>query len=92
MLEHHESEADCCGTHERRVKGASSRRIFSIIYNGKEELVGEPFHRLIKERELIGYSYNGFWASMDTFKNKQYLDGLYAGGVAPWEVRKVNGR
>jgi hypothetical protein len=48
---------------------------------------------------------NGFWARMDTFyrslpctvlsqpidKDKQYLDGLYAGGVDPWEVWKVNG-
>jgi len=66
------------------------KNIFDYIH-AKEELVGEVFHRLIKERELIGYSYDGFWASMDTFKDKQYLEELYAGGVAPWEVWKVNG-
>src|SRR5262249_44152286 len=65
------------------------KNIFDYI-QGKEDLVGEPFHRLIRERELIGYSYDGFWASMDTFKDKQYLEELYAGGIAPWEVWKVN--
>jgi glucose-1-phosphate cytidylyltransferase len=66
------------------------RSIFDYIRQ-KEELVSEPFQRLIKEQQLIGYSYDGFWASMDTFKDKQYLESLYAGGSAPWEVWKVNG-
>jgi glucose-1-phosphate cytidylyltransferase len=54
----------------------------------KEELVIEPFHRLVAEKQLIGYPYDGFWASMDTFKDKQHLEGLASGGVAPWEVWK----
>ena len=58
----------------------------------KEELVKEPFHRLLKEKQLLGYTYDGFWASMDTFKDKQQLESLYATGTAPWEVWKSNGR
>jgi glucose-1-phosphate cytidylyltransferase len=54
----------------------------------KEELVMEPFQRLIEKRELIGYRYDGFWASMDTFKDKQHLETLCSDGVAPWEVWK----
>lgn len=54
----------------------------------KEELVIEPFQRLVKENQLIGYAYDGFWASMDTFKDRQYLEGLAGGGQAPWEVWK----
>jgi glucose-1-phosphate cytidylyltransferase len=54
----------------------------------KEELVMEPFQRLIEKRELIGYQYDGFWASMDTFKDKQHLETLCSDGVAPWEVWK----
>jgi glucose-1-phosphate cytidylyltransferase len=57
----------------------------------KEELVIEPFHRLVKEKQLIGYLYDGFWASMDTFKDRQHLEGLCGGGLAPWEVWKRNG-
>jgi glucose-1-phosphate cytidylyltransferase len=68
-----------------------NRRIFDYIGKG-EELVVEPFERLIKERQLIGYSYGGFWAGMDTFKDKQQLEGLWLGGTAPWEVWKANGK
>ncbi len=32
--------------------------------------------------------YDGFWACMDTFKEKQQLDDLYTRGSAPWEVWK----
>jgi glucose-1-phosphate cytidylyltransferase len=66
------------------------KEIFDYIGKG-EELVVEPFARLIKEKQLIGYSYNGFWAGMDTFKDKQQLEGLWMGGTAPWEVWKGNG-
>jgi glucose-1-phosphate cytidylyltransferase len=46
----------------------------------------EPFQRLIQERELAAYEYDGFFAAMDTFKDKQKLDGLYDTGKAPWEA------
>jgi glucose-1-phosphate cytidylyltransferase len=58
----------------------------------KEELVIEPFQRLLAEDQLIGYAYDGFWASMDTFKDKQHLENLYSSGSAPWEVWKTNGK
>jgi glucose-1-phosphate cytidylyltransferase len=61
--------------------------IFKYIRNG-EELVLEPFQRLIREKQLMAYRYDGFYASMDTFKDKQQLDDLYAKGDAPWEVWK----
>ena len=66
------------------------KEIFEYVRE-KEELVIEPFHRLIAARQLIGYPYDGFWASMDTFKDKQQLESLSSGGVAPWEVWKSNG-
>lgn len=66
------------------------KKIFDYIHEN-EELVNGPFQRLIDERQLIGYQYDGFWASMDTFKDKQHLESLYAGGNAPWEVWKCNG-
>ena len=62
--------------------------IFSCIRE-KEELVAEPFHRLVQEKQLIGYPYDGFWASMDTFKDRQQLEGLYSEGTAPWELWKT---
>ena len=66
------------------------KQIFDYMRD-QEELVIEPFHRLVKEKQLVGYPYDGFWASMDTFKDRQHLEGLASGGLAPWEVWKVNG-
>ncbi len=66
------------------------KKIFEYIHD-KEELVIEPFLRLVAEKQLIGYPYDGFWASMDTFKDKQQLESLCAAGAAPWEVWKTNG-
>jgi glucose-1-phosphate cytidylyltransferase len=67
------------------------REIFEYIRDG-EELVEEPFHRLLREQQLIAYPYDGFWASMDTFKDRQQLESLYATGAAPWELWKTNGK
>jgi glucose-1-phosphate cytidylyltransferase len=52
--------------------------------NPGEELVEEPFQRLIDQEELIAYPYEGFWEPMDTIKDKQKLDALYESGTAPW--------
>jgi glucose-1-phosphate cytidylyltransferase len=59
--------------------------IFDFIQEG-EELVGEPFKRLIAKEEIIAYKHNGFWACVDTFKEKRLFDDLYARGETPWEV------
>ena len=66
------------------------KKIFDYIRE-REELVGEPFQRLVEERQLIGYPYDGFWASMDTFKDKQWLETLWGSGTAPWEVWRGRG-
>jgi glucose-1-phosphate cytidylyltransferase len=61
------------------------KEIFDHMRDG-EELVHEPFKRLIETRQLTAYPYKGFWASMDTFKDKQRLDDLHSRGDAPWEI------
>jgi len=68
------------------------REIFKYIQPG-DELVIQPFQRLIQEKQLTAFEYDGFFAAMDTFKDKQQLDKLYEGGQPPWEVWKdANGR
>jgi len=61
------------------------REIFKHLQPG-EELVREPFQRLVADRRLAAYEYDGFWMSMDTFKDRQQLEDVYAIGNAPWEV------
>lgn len=58
--------------------------IFRYIGPG-EELVREPFQRLIEKQALLAYKCNGFWQCMDTFKDKQHLDELNENS-APWKV------
>lgn len=65
------------------------REIFNYIHDG-EELVEEPFQRLIARDQLLAYRYDGFWQAMDTFKDRQRLEQLYSDGRAPWEVWRTS--
>jgi glucose-1-phosphate cytidylyltransferase len=64
--------------------------VFRYINPG-EELVYEPFQRLIGEHKVWSTRYEGFWQCMDTFKDKQILDELDASGAAPWCLWKKSG-
>jgi glucose-1-phosphate cytidylyltransferase len=61
------------------------REIFDYVEEG-EDLVEEPFQRLIVERKLVAYPYDGFWAPMDTLKDKHVLESLLESGKAPWRA------
>ncbi|HEY2472004.1 MAG TPA: sugar phosphate nucleotidyltransferase [Terracidiphilus sp.] len=60
------------------------KEIFNYIQPG-EELVRQPFQRLIQQNALLAYKYSGFWQCMDTFKDKRCLDELNDRS-APWKV------
>ena len=62
--------------------------IFKYIKPG-EDLVVEPFKRLMHEENITAQKYEGFWVSMDTFKDKQRLDNMHYNGETPWEVWKL---
>ena len=66
------------------------RDIFKYVHAG-EELLNEPFRRLVEQGQLLAYKHDGFWACLDTFKDKQLLDEHCAKGQAPWEVWKRAG-
>lgn len=51
-----------------------------------EELIEEPFARLIAAGKLKGDPYEGYWAPMDTLKDVQALQTAYESGHAPWAV------
>ena len=64
--------------------------IFDYLRHG-EDLVLDAFQRLLAQNQLLAYRYDGFWQAMDTFRDKQRLDDMYARGDAPWEVWKRAG-
>jgi glucose-1-phosphate cytidylyltransferase len=57
--------------------------IFDYIQEG-EELVEQPFARLIAERRIATWRHTGFWQAMDTFKDKIAFDRMEARGDCPW--------
>ena len=59
------------------------KEIFDYIRDG-EELVLEPFNRLIEAQELVAYKYEGFWRAMDTLKDNQVLEEMVEEGKMPW--------
>jgi glucose-1-phosphate cytidylyltransferase len=46
----------------------------------------EPLERLAIDGQLSVYHHNGFWQPMDTLRDKQRLEDLWAGGRAPWKT------
>ena len=63
--------------------------IFEHMHPG-EELVDGPFRRLTEQRQLFAHVHNGFWAAMDTLKDKLNFDQWHAEGKSPWEVWKAH--
>lgn len=61
--------------------------IFDHIQPG-EELVEQPFKRLIDQKSLAVYRHDGFWRAMDTFKDKITFDRMEAQGDCPWMLWK----
>lgn len=61
------------------------RTLFDYMQEG-EELVLNPFERLVEAGELMSYRYDGFWACMDTFKERQLLNDMCRHERAPWQV------
>ena len=61
------------------------KEVFNYIKEG-EELVQEPFDRMIADRQVIAYKNPSFWACIDTMKEKKMFDDMYAAGNTPWMV------
>ena len=59
------------------------QEIFDYMKPG-EELVLEPFARLAAEKRLWCLKHHGFWAAIDTFKDKITFDRMEARGECPW--------
>jgi glucose-1-phosphate cytidylyltransferase len=62
------------------------KEIFEFIRDG-EELVNQPFGRLIEAGYLMAYRYEGFWRAMDTMRDRQDLEDMVEKGNMPWRVK-----
>lgn len=62
------------------------KEIFDFIRDG-DELVNQPFNRLIEAGQLMAYRYEGFWRAMDTMRDRQVLEDMVEKGNMPWRVK-----
>ena len=83
-----QSIKDGLGHYDLRINAGFfifKNEFFNYIKDG-EELVDEPFARLIREGQLISYVYNGFWKNIDNYKDKMEIDDMYSKNNAPWII------
>ena len=59
--------------------------VFAYIEGDKTVFEQEPMHRLAEEHQLMGFEHNGFWQCMDTQREKNKLEKMWAEGMAPWK-------
>ena len=62
--------------------------IFDYMREG-EELVVEPFQRLIEADQLMAFRHEGFWQSMDTVRDRALLEDLVTKGCMPWKAHST---
>ena len=58
--------------------------VLDYISGDNVPLEGEPLERLASEGQLLAYRHSGFWHPMDTLRDKQLLESLWAAGNPPW--------
>lgn len=56
------------------------------IQNDSTVLEKEPLEQVAKEGQLMAYKHTGFWQCMDTMREKEQLEKMWAAGRAPWKV------
>lgn len=62
--------------------------IFDFIEGDQTVFEKEPLEQCAKLGQLMAYKHNGFWQCMDTQREKEKLEELWARGEAPWKVWK----
>jgi glucose-1-phosphate cytidylyltransferase len=62
------------------------REVFDYL-DSREDLVfeEEPMSRLVADRQMCVFEHDGFWQPMDTSREYQILNAIYAAGQAPWD-------
>ena len=61
-------------------------KIFDYLEDDSTVLEKTPLETLAKERQLISFKHNGFWYPMDTLRDKNHLEKLWASEKAPWKI------
>jgi len=60
--------------------------VFKYLNGDQDVWEQEPLRHLADEGELAAYRHTGFWAAMDTLRDRNYLEELWATKSAPWKI------
>ena len=63
-----------------------SPKVLPFIDGDSSSWEGAPLEHLAQRGEMMAYEHNGFWQPMDTLREKNLLEELWATGKAPWKV------
>ena len=63
-----------------------SPKVIDYIEGDQIVFEQEPMKILAKDHQMSCYVHEGFWQPMDTLREKNYLENLWASGEAPWKV------
>lgn len=63
-----------------------SSKCIDLIDNDQTIWESEPLNALSRDGQLMAFEHNGFWQPMDTLREKNILEELWATGKAPWKV------
>ena len=61
-------------------------KIFDYLQDDSTVLEKTPLETLAKEQQLTSFKHNGFWYPMDTLRDKNHLEKLWASEKAPWKI------
>ena len=62
-----------------------SPAIFERIEGDSTIFEREPLESLVEDEEIVAYKHGGFWQCMDTMRDKESLERIWATGQAPWK-------
>jgi|TARA_B110000908_G_scaffold30976_1_gene36796 glucose-1-phosphate cytidylyltransferase len=65
-----------------------SPKVLSLINDDSASWEEGPLQSLAKQGELVAWKHSDFWHAMDTLRDKNYLEELWASKKAPWCVWK----
>jgi glucose-1-phosphate cytidylyltransferase len=60
--------------------------IFDYLKEDSDILERDPLERLVRDGQIMAYRHSGFWQPMDTIREKQVLESLWASGDPPWKT------
>lgn len=63
-----------------------NHKVIDLIENDSTIWEKEPLEKLAESKQLHSFKHHGFWQPMDTLRDKNQLEQLWASGKAPWKT------